>query len=91
VASSRCGLGLVLAGDDGWDYVYCHASELLGGGGEAVSAGQVLGRSGSTGHATGPHLHFGIQHPDGEQLCPHRVLATWLGVEVPPLAGCVSN
>lgn len=41
--------------------VYCHCSELLVAEGDAVSAGQVIARVGSTGQATGPHLHFEIR------------------------------
>lgn len=39
---------------------YGHMSELRVSKGQRVSRGQVIGISGSTGSATGPHLHFGI-------------------------------
>ena len=44
---------------------YGHMSELNVGKGQHVSRGQVLGISGSTGTATGPHLHFGIYRMNG--------------------------
>jgi len=83
-ADSRCGLGLVVAGADGWDYVYCHASQVLAVPGEEVAAGQLVGRSGSTGHSTGPHLHFGMQTPSGERVCPQPFLRAWYGGGQPP-------
>lgn len=76
-ASSRCGFGLVVAGADGFDYVYCHASALLVGGGQNVVPGQAVARSGSTGNSSGPHLHFGVQRSDGTRLCPQGLLSAW--------------
>jgi murein DD-endopeptidase MepM/ murein hydrolase activator NlpD len=42
----------------GFDYWYCHLSERLVGSGAPVGAQQAIARVGSTGHASGPHLHF---------------------------------
>ena len=50
--------------DDGTVTVYGHQSALSVKVGQAVRAGQKLGRVGSTGHSTGPHLHFEVR-PDG--------------------------
>ncbi len=56
---------------DGWQSRYAH---LRPGGisvslGQQVARGQQVGLCGSTGNATGPHLHFEIRH-DGTPLDP---------------------
>ena len=40
---------------------YAHLSRILVGPGAHVVTGQMLGRVGMTGHATGPHLHFEVR------------------------------
>ena len=48
---------------------YAHCSKLLVSKGDEVKCGQVIAKSGETGNATGPHLHFSIEK-DGVRLNP---------------------
>ncbi|NJO72862.1 MAG: M23 family metallopeptidase [Leptolyngbyaceae cyanobacterium RM1_406_9] len=53
------GLTVVMAhGDETIETLYAHLSELFVQPGEWIEQGEVIGRVGSTGNSTGPHLHF---------------------------------
>ncbi len=60
--SGKCGLGLSLRTTTGDEFVYCHLSSLDPSvvAGAALRAGEPVGRVGSTGNSTGPHLHLGF-------------------------------
>ena len=49
--------------------VYAHLSDLTVSEGDYVSAGQLIGYVGSTGHSTGPHLHYETRYY-GERYNP---------------------
>jgi len=53
---------------------YAHLSRILVKKGEIVLRGREVGRSGSTGRATGPHLHFEVRYK-GVAVNPDRFLA----------------
>ncbi len=44
--------------------LYGHLSELYVKAGQTVRQGEVIGRVGSTGLSTGPHLHFELRRPE---------------------------
>ena len=55
------GLTLFIDHGAGLVSVSMHLEKFLAAEGETVRAGQVVGRVGSTGRATGPHLHLGVR------------------------------
>ncbi|HPU69972.1 MAG TPA: peptidoglycan DD-metalloendopeptidase family protein [Coprothermobacter proteolyticus] len=55
------GLCVIIDHQDGYGTVYAHMSRIAVKSGQKVSAGTVVGYEGSTGWATGPHLHFEIR------------------------------
>jgi murein DD-endopeptidase MepM/ murein hydrolase activator NlpD len=68
------GMGAYIAGDDGNRYVYYHLSQYIGPP-RHVSPGEVIGRVGATGDATGPHLHFEIHPGGGPAVDPYPTLS----------------
>lgn len=52
---------VTIAHSNGTRTLYAHLSRLAVRVGQRVEAGQRVGRVGSSGHATGPHLHFEVR------------------------------
>ena len=48
--------------------LYSHLSSIGVSTGQGVATGDVIGNSGMTGYATGPHLHFGVYASAGVQI-----------------------
>uniref|UniRef100_A0AAU2K0C4 LysM peptidoglycan-binding domain-containing M23 family metallopeptidase n=1 Tax=Streptomyces sp. NBC_00049 TaxID=2903617 RepID=A0AAU2K0C4_9ACTN len=59
--SGAYGNEVVIRHADGNYSQYAHLSSLSVSAGQAVTGGQRIGLSGSTGNSTGPHLHFEIR------------------------------
>lgn len=62
--------------------MYFHLSDVLVRDGEPVTRGQVIGKVGSTGRATGPHLHWGVRL-NGARVNPSSLLALLLDWDEP--------
>jgi murein DD-endopeptidase MepM/ murein hydrolase activator NlpD len=68
------GNGVVVRGDNGDLYTYGHLSKITVKVGEHVTPHDIIGLSGNSGHSTGPHLHFAVQH-HGHYIDPAPLLS----------------
>jgi murein DD-endopeptidase MepM/ murein hydrolase activator NlpD len=64
---------IVLSHGNGYNTIYGHLSAFEVDQGREVKAGEVIGRVGSTGQSTGPHLHFEVRK-EGQSLDPATFL-----------------
>ncbi len=67
------GKAVVIEHGDGFKTLYGHLSQIGVSSGQRVAAGRFIGRVGSTGYSTGPHLHFTLWHNE-KLLNPMKVL-----------------
>ena len=67
------GKGIFVDHGLGFYTMYFHLSEILVKDGDLVTAGQIIGKVGATGRATGPHLHWGVKL-NGARVNPYALL-----------------
>jgi murein DD-endopeptidase MepM/ murein hydrolase activator NlpD len=60
---------IILKHSDGYETYYGHLSVISVKEGDDITKGQKIGLVGSTGHSTGPHLHFEV-HKDNKVRNP---------------------
>ena len=60
-AYGGCGKMVEIRHANGWISQYCHLSKIQVRVGQRVNQKDVIGLVGSTGMATGPHLHYGLK------------------------------
>lgn len=67
------GKGVFLDHGLGLYSMYFHLSEVLVKEGDIVKGGEIVGKVGATGRATGPHLHWGVKL-NGARVNPYALL-----------------
>lgn len=75
-AGPRGGFGncIILKHANGFETLYGHLSKILIRPGQKIEIGQQIGKIGSTGRSTGPHLHYEV-HRNGQRINPQSFLA----------------
>jgi murein DD-endopeptidase MepM/ murein hydrolase activator NlpD len=74
-AGLRGGFGncVMIKNGNGFETLYGHLSKILVKVGDEINIGEQIGKVGSTGRSTGPHLHYEI-HRYGEKVNPQSFL-----------------
>jgi len=74
-ASRKGGYGnvVIISHGNGFETYYGHLSKISVKQGQKVAAGDIIGKIGSTGRSTGPHLHYEV-HQNGKIVNPKSYL-----------------
>ncbi len=75
-AGCQYGKWVLIKHANGLSTIYGHLSFVYVQPGTQVSTGQVIGLSGDTGYATGPHLHFGVYASAGVKVVDASALGS---------------
>jgi peptidase M23-like protein len=75
-AARRGGYGNAVITRDvfGWTHLYGHLKSITARVGQVLDQGEKLGQLGSTGHSTGPHVHYEVRDGKGRHVNPVGLL-----------------
>jgi murein DD-endopeptidase MepM/ murein hydrolase activator NlpD len=75
-AGWRGGYGNAVITQDvyGWTHLYGHLQSITSRVGQMLDQGEKLGHLGSTGHSTGPHVHYEVRNSKGAHINPMMLL-----------------
>lgn len=76
---SDYGVNVMIDHGNGYQTLYGHLSSKSVNVGDQVTRGQPIGKSGSTGNVTGPHLHFEVRKGKNNPVDPQEFLNGNLG------------
>jgi len=81
-AGPRGGYGNAVITQDpnGWTHLYGHLQKITSRVGQMLEQGDKLGHLGSTGHSTGPHVHYEVRNGKGTHINPVTLLFPGRGV-----------
>lgn len=77
------GKGVILEDGGGNRWLYAHLDSIAVLPGEVLRRGQEIGRVGSTGNSTGPHLHFEIHVRGTKPIDPYGMVSAACGIADP--------
>lgn len=83
VQNCQYGKWIMIKHANGLATLYAHLSQISVTSGQTVTTGQVIGYSGMTGYATGPHLHFGVYVSSSVSLVTYQCKSSPNAVSIP--------
>jgi hypothetical protein len=78
--SADYGQAVIIDHEGGYSSIYAHLSNKSVSPGTRIFQGQELGKSGKSGNATGPHLHFEVWHGNNNPVEPGELEGSGLPV-----------
>jgi hypothetical protein len=87
--SADYGQAVIIDHDGGYSSIYAHLSSKQATPGTRILQGQELGKSGKSGNATGPHLHYEVWHGNNNPVNPSELIGA--GLPISGSAGSVTQ